>query len=237
MKILITNDDGIDAAGIASLYAAALPLGEVTVAAPARPFSGCGHQTTTHETIAVSEIRPGWFRIDGTPADCVRIALRELAADADYVLSGINEGANLGVDIYMSGTVAAAREAAFFGKPALAISQFRERGAERRWSHSERLSALVLQRLLPVKISAGRFWNVNLPDNLNDDQAAEAMAVEQMVVTHVERAPLPVEFIRTPDGFRYSGLYHERLRSTGSDVDACFSGKIALTLLGEDLED
>ena len=110
MKILLTNDDGIDAPGLEALAAAARCLaGEVVVVAPAEPHSGCGHRVTTDRPLAVAEIAAGWYRVSGTQADCVRLALGRLVPDAALVISGINAGGNLGADIHLSGTVAAAR--------------------------------------------------------------------------------------------------------------------------------
>ena len=113
MRILLTNDDGIDAPGLAALRDAAAVLGgDLVVVAPAECHSGCGHRVTTDRAIRVEELARGRFRVGGTPADCVRIAVAQLVPDAALVLSGINAGGNLGADVHHSGTVAAAREAA-----------------------------------------------------------------------------------------------------------------------------
>src|SRR5262245_53768028 len=129
MKLLLTNDDGIDAPGLRALLAAAQPLGEPVVVAPARAHSGCSHRVTTDGPFRVAA-RPDGFAVEGTPADCVRVALHDVAPDIAWVLSGINAGGNLGADVYHSGTVAAVREAVLHGLPGVALSQYRKRGME-----------------------------------------------------------------------------------------------------------
>ena len=128
IKILLTNDDGIDAPGLEALAVAAACLGgEAVVVAPAEPHSGCGHRVTTGRPLRVDELAPGRFCVHGTPADCVRLALARLAPDIGLVLAGINAGGNLGADIHHSGTVAAAREAALHGRVAVAASHYHRR--------------------------------------------------------------------------------------------------------------
>ena len=102
--------------------------------------------------------------LDGTPADCVRVGLRVLKADADWVVAGVNNGANLGVDIYMSGTVAAAREAMLLGKRAMAFSQYRKSRTFDGWKKATRMAAATLAEILPRDVSPGTWWNVNFPD-------------------------------------------------------------------------
>ena len=133
MKILVTNDDGIDAQGIFHLERIAREVGEVVVVAPRDHYSGCSHQMTFEGQLDSRRVAAGRYWVDGFPADCVRIGLSHLCADADVVLSGINHGGNLGLDNYLSGTVAAAREATFFGLPAIAISQYHRGLSEEVW--------------------------------------------------------------------------------------------------------
>ena len=125
INILITNDDGWDAEGIAQLAKVATQFGSTTVIAPAEPQSGISHQLTMDRAMDLVEQKPDWYSLAGTPADCVRFGLHHLSKKFDLVLSGINHGANLGVDVFTSGTVAAAREANFHGVSAIALSQYR----------------------------------------------------------------------------------------------------------------
>src|SRR5262245_11374774 len=127
MKFLLTNDDGIDAPGLRALQQAAVALGESVLVAPRDHQSGCSHRVTTGTGIRLEERAPGEFALDGTPADCVRVGLHLLTRDATWVLSGINQGGNLGADVHVSGTVAAVREAALHGLPGVALSQYHKR--------------------------------------------------------------------------------------------------------------
>jgi len=123
MKLLLTNDDGIDAAGLALLADVCERHGEVLVVAPKDEQSGVGHRVHTREHLRLDVRAPKRFALAGTPADCIRVAMRGLSVTPDWVISGLNHGGNLGVDIHMSGTVAGAREAAILGARAIAISQ------------------------------------------------------------------------------------------------------------------
>src|SRR5437588_8229336 len=111
MKFLLTNDDGIAAAGLCALDRAARDLGETVWAAPHIHLSGCSHRVTTDQPLRVTRVDAGAqtsarWAIEGTPADCVRVGLAHLAPEADWVLSGLNHGGNLGADVHISGTVA-----------------------------------------------------------------------------------------------------------------------------------
>jgi 5'-nucleotidase len=226
MKILLTNDDGIDAPGLEALADAASSLGgEVVIVAPAEPHSGCGHRVTTGRPLVVDDLAPGRFRVHGTPADCVRLALATLAPDVGLVLAGINEGGNLGADIHHSGTVAAAREAALHGRVAVAASQYHRRGTTIDWGLAAAWLEGVLASLRERPLSRGEFWNVNLPDL---DPAAAPPAV---VECGVDPSPFALAYDCTEAGWRYGGNYHERPRIPEGDVATCFSGCIAVSRL------
>lgn len=124
MTVILTNDDGIDAPGIRALLSAVNGAG--ILVAPSDHYSGCGHRVTTTQPIRVEKRNDREYAISGTPADCSRIALNYLFPDTKLVLSGINSGGNMGVDVYISGTVAAIREAAFHRVPGIAISQYKK---------------------------------------------------------------------------------------------------------------
>jgi 5'-nucleotidase len=225
VKLLLTNDDGFDAPGLAALAEAMRDLGEVVVVAPHVHVSGCSHQATTHRGLQLALERPGWFKLDGSPVDCTRIGLRHLAADADWVLSGINAGGNLGADVYLSGTVAAAREACFLGKPAIAVSQY-FRFSPIAWDISGGWAREVVRLLLAQQPpEPGCFWNVNLPDPQRFHAPARSFC-------RLDTNALPVQFVEHEGKLHYRGQYHDRLRTPGSDVDVCFSGSIAITALG-----
>jgi 5'-nucleotidase len=223
MKLLLTNDDGIDAPGLAALEEAARQLGTAVVVAPADCHSGGGHRVTTDGPIRAREAGAGRFAIHGTPADCVRVALHGLAPDAAWVLAGINAGGNLGADVYHSGTVAAVREAALHGRPGVALSCYRRRGEPFDWARAAARALRVLRDLLARPCRPGAFWNVNLPH-----LAAEAPE-PPVVFCPLDSQPLPLSFRREGDLFHYDGDYHGRRRDAGADVDVCFNGGIAVT--------
>jgi 5'-nucleotidase len=221
MTIILTNDDGIDAPGLRSLAVAL--QGKGVIAAPRRHHSGCGHQVTTDRPIKVEQRSEIEFAIDGTPADCIRIALSQLCSDVEYVLSGINAGGNMGADIYISGTVAAVREAAFHRVPGIAISHYIKRGRAIDWDLAAHLTTRVLDKLLSYATEPGTYWNVNLP-HLEPGQPEP-----DIVVCPLCTQPLPATYRADAAGFRYVGDYSQRSRDPGSDVDVCFSGNIAVT--------
>ena len=225
MRILITNDDGIDAPGIERLVDVASRFGEPVVVAPLRALSGCGHQVTSDGAIAIEQRETSRWAIDGTPADCVRIALSELAADVDWVFSGINAGGNLGVDVFMSGTVAAVREAALLGRPGIAISQYRRTGSTIRGARSAELALQAVESILNQSTPHQSFWNVNLPDPI------EPESQPQFIECGICRHPLRMEFESQSAALRYRGDYHDRPRNPGDDVDVCFGGDVAISRL------
>lgn len=163
MKLLLTNDDGIDADGLRALLKAVHGLGEPVVAAPVGPQSGVSHAVTTDVPVRIEPRGVGRFAVHGTPADCVRVGLYRLCPDAEFVLSGINHGGNLGADVYYSGTVAAVREAVLHGWTGVALSHYRKRELEFDWQRATRWTIAVLADLLARPVVPGAFYNVNLP--------------------------------------------------------------------------
>ncbi len=167
MKILLSNDDGILAPGLVALYPVLARLGEVAVVAPESGQSASGHAITVTHPLIINRVhvqeRFYGYSVDGRPADCVKIACRELLKGLpDLVVSGINAGANVGVNVIYSGTVAAAVEGAFFGVPAIAFSQ--QLGEEVDFNQSAELAGRVLDRLVAGGgLAPGRLLNVNFP--------------------------------------------------------------------------
>ena len=161
----MTNDDGIEAPGIRTLAERLREVGEVTVVAPAREMSAVSHALTIHEPLRFEHVGPRTFRVEGTPADCVNLAVVKLfPKPPDVVVSGINRGANVGDDIAYSGTVAGAREAAMLGVPSMAVSlASKDPGAD--YSHAAAFAAQLLPVLATKKEWSRRtFLNVNVPD-------------------------------------------------------------------------
>jgi 5'-nucleotidase len=225
LRLLLTNDDGIDAPGIAALGKAVADLGTRQVVAPLGPQSGCGHRVSTHDDIALEDRGSGRHAVDGTPADCVRLALHHLAGPVDWVFSGINEGGNLGVDVHHSGTVAAVREAVINGLRGVAVSHYHARGREIDWDRAARWTSRVLAELLERETPPETFWNVNLPHPGPEVESPE------IVFCPVDPSPLPLDYVVGPRSARYVGIYQARPRRPGWDVDVCFGGKIAVSLV------
>ena len=223
MTVILTNDDGIDAPGIRALLQAVNGAG--ILVAPNDHYSGCGHQVTTTQPIRVEKRSEQEYAIVGTPADCSRIALNYLFPDTKMVLSGINSGGNMGVDVYISGTVAAIREAAFYRVPGIAVSQYKKGRIPINWQRSAVLTARVLSDLANRPYRPGFYWNVNLPSVELDVPDPEIIFCEPCT------QPLPSDFRIEGNAFYYCGNYGQRKRDRGSDVDVCLSGNIAITQL------
>ncbi|QDT51953.1 5'-nucleotidase SurE [Symmachiella dynata] len=224
MKLLLTNDDGIHADGLAALERAVRGWGTATVVAPNEPYSGCGHTVNVFRPLLMTEVAPGRLALDGSPADCTRIGATQILPDATWVLSGINEGGNLGIDVYMSGTVAAVREAVLLGKPGIAFSQYHRGIVAIDWAAAEVMARRVLELLAPQPLPPGAYWNVNFPA-LDDDSAAEP----EIVFCPLDTSPHRLEYECREGSYHYVGSYHDRPRQPGHDIDVCFSGQIAVT--------
>jgi len=223
MTLILTNDDGIDAPGIRSLLKAI--DGKGIIVAPQLEWSGWGHRVTTTKPIQVQRRSDTEYVIAGTPADCTRLALSHLCPEASWVLSGINAGGNMGVDVYISGTVAAVREAAMLGIPGIAVSHWIRRPLIVDWNVAARCTAKVLADLLTRPIEPGTFWNVNLPHLEPGSPDPEVVFCQPCT------QPLPVNYRVEGDNYYYVGEYGKRKRTPGTDVDVCFSGCIAVTQL------
>jgi 5'-nucleotidase len=223
MTLILTNDDGIDAPGIRALYKAV--NGKCLIVAPSSHISGCGHQVTTTRPIHVQRRSDFEYVIAGTPVDCVRVAITHLCQDVKVVISGINAGGNMGVDAYISGTVAAVREAAIHRIPGIAVSQYRKGKRNVDWDVAARWTSGVLGELINYPTEPGTFWNVNLPHLEPQDPEPEVVFCEPST------QPLPVNYRIEGENYYYVGEYAKRDRTPGTDVDVCFSGHIAVTQL------
>ncbi|MFZ1201053.1 MAG: 5'/3'-nucleotidase SurE [Desulfobacterales bacterium] len=225
MRIVLTNDDGIDMPGLEALYRIAGAHGDAMIVAPDAAQSGVGHRVTTRTPIPVARLGDHRYRVGGTPADCVRLALKVFAPDAGWIIAGINPGANLGSDIYQSGTVAAAREAAILGCRSMAVSQYIARDCPIDWDLTGRLAARIIRLLMQQELPAGCYWNINLPHPL----AAHAAVPHRFCPPDTN----PHQYgFRPEDGqYHYEGTIHERPRDPGRDVAVCFGGEVSITRL------
>jgi len=224
MKMLLTNDDGIDAAGLDALLSAARALGESIVVAPAGPQSGVSHRVTWHDGVRIEPRGEQRYAIHGTPADCVRLGLLKVVPDAKWILSGINHGANLGADVHYSGTVAAVREAVLHGWPGIAVSHYRKSGVEYDWARAATWVTPILADIIARPIEPGLFYNVNLP------MLPAGADPPEVVWCSLDPNPLPLNYRHEEESDLYfAGDYQLRHRTPGADVDVCFGGRIAVT--------
>jgi 5'-nucleotidase len=163
MHILLSNDDGYSAEGLNALAKALRPLAEITVVAPERNRSGASNSLTLDRPLRVSTAENGFIKVDGTPTDCVHLAITGLLdREPDMVFAGINHGANLGDDVIYSGTVAAATEGRFLGLPAVAISL--AGSAPQHFDTAARVAVALLERIREEPLPADTILNVNVPD-------------------------------------------------------------------------
>ncbi|MCA9042105.1 MAG: 5'/3'-nucleotidase SurE [Planctomycetaceae bacterium] len=226
MNFLLTNDDGFGAEGLLALERAFAPLGKIYVIAPDQHLSGCSHQVTTDRPLELVEHRENQYSLTGTPADCVRVALKHLQLPIDWVISGINHGGNLGVDVFMSGTVAAVREGVMHGVPGISCSHFRNGVVPYHWENAEKVTHRIGKELIEKTIDRHCFWNINLPD-------AEHLTPEtEYQLAPLEPEPLPVSYEIKSGQIHYVwGQYVNRPRTAQSDVGVCFGGKVSLSLV------
>jgi len=235
MHFLITNDDGFDAPGLVALHTALRSLGEVSVVAPAVCHSSQSHAVNTKDELVVEQRTFDPFGeihvVHASPADCVRIGLRALGLPRpDVVVAGINPGANLGVDLFYSGTAAAAREAAMLGIPALAVSRYIRHPTEINWNtlstHVSRMVATLVAD--PWRLPAGQFWNVNFPAVDQDHHAHDFTVAPMGLLPH----DVGFERLESSDGrqvVRYKADYRSRGASRECDVSHVLSGRIVVT--------
>ncbi|KAA1261894.1 5'-nucleotidase SurE [Rubripirellula obstinata] len=207
----------------------ASPHDQVVVVAPDRQRSECGHSVTQGRPLKIQQVKEHWFSVDGTPVDCVRVGLNHLAKDADVVISGVNQGANLGVDVMVSGTIAAAREASLHLPIAIAISHYRHPGIPKTWDHVPEWTEGILRRIIGGMNNKGRVWNINLP--AIDPGTLASGQIPPIAHCGVDMNPHQ----RTPqigaDGITLQSNFQNRPRDAGSDVDLCFGGAITITEL------
>lgn len=235
MRILLTNDDGIFAPGLAALYRVLVGLGDVTVVAPADSQSGTSHSVTFFQPLACSTVEiEGLFRgfgVYGSPADCVKLASMELCkGPIDLVVAGVNSGANVGINVYYSGTVAAAMEAAFLRIPSVALSLAAERDME--FDRAAELGVSVLTKLMPLH--SGDVININIP-RLSEGEPKGVCVVPQATGGFNEYY-IPKKDGRATTLYQLAGGDH-RPEDDPADTTALAEGFITVTALLADMTD
>lgn len=234
MRILISNDDGVFAPGIRILAKELATIADIEVVAPDRNRSGSSNSLTLTQPLIVKKMENGYYSVEGTPTDCVHLALTGLLdsdSDFDMVVSGINDGANLGDDVLYSGTVAAAMEGRYLGLPALAISM-----AGEQIHHYETAALIAKQLVLQLQtngLPSQTILNVNIPDVPVDDLSG--MQVTRLGTRHSAEAAVkshdprgrPIYWIGRPGKEADSGI--------GTDFYALSNGFVSITPLHLDM--
>jgi 5'-nucleotidase len=229
-RILVTNDDGYRSDGIKALAEALEHLGEVTIVAPVQEASAIGHALTLRHPLRLDQIAAKIFAVDGTPTDCVNIAVTQVFHGLpDLVVSGINKGWNLGDDVTYSGTVAGALEGALLGVPSVAVSLCATRGAYD-FGPSARAAAAVSEAILERPLPPRTFLNINLPKGRPNGYRVTVQAKRNHVRSVAER--------HDPKGRPYYWIEegqdewepHDR-----SDYQAVRDGYVSVTPLHPDL--
>ena len=231
-RILVTNDDGVHSDGIHALAAALRSLGHVIVVAPHIEASAIGHALTLRRPLRLEELQEGVFEVDGTPTDCVNIAISKLFTTLpDLVVSGINKGHNLGDDVTYSGTVAGALEGALLGVPSIAVSLGRTAG-QYDFGPSAAAAATIAAVVLREGLAPRTFLNLNVPTGKPKGFKLTVQAKRNHVTIVDER--------RDPRGKPYYWIEegenawepHDR-----SDFQAVRDGYVSVTPLQPDLTD
>ncbi len=236
-RILITNDDGIESKGLLALYNAAATLGDVYVFAPNTNQSATGHSLTLTRPLRVKEIKKQWFSVDGTPTDCVNLALNGFLEEKtpDLILSGINIGTNLGDDITYSGTIAAAMEGTLLGVSSIAISQDCEEKDPTNFELAQNATIFLAEKILKKKFPARVFLNMNVP-NISSKNCLGFQVTNQGKRVYGDR----IVKRKDPRGADYFWIGGDKLDSRNepnTDFAAIESNHISVTPVKMDLTD
>jgi 5'-nucleotidase len=233
-RILVANDDGIQAFGLHVLAEHLAEIGVVTVVAPDREQSASSHSLTLRNPLRIDEVAPGRYAVDGTPTDCVNLGVNVVlrGTPPDLVVSGINPGGNLGDDVTYSGTVAAAFEGTLLGIPSVAVSLVIER--EHHFETAGRIARQVAERILERGMPPDTLFNVNVPDLPLGELAGFRVTVQGK---HSYSSDAVVENT-DPRGRKYywiSGDTVDGEPRPDSDMQAVRGGCVSLTPLHLDL--
>ncbi|MCU7552991.1 5'/3'-nucleotidase SurE [Alteromonas sp. ASW11-19] len=232
MKILMSNDDGVFAKGLAVLHETIASEHDVTVIAPDRNCSGASNALSLHQPLRIQRMESGFYSVNGTPSDCVHLGVnRFLKEDPELVVSGINHGANLGDDVIYSGTVAAATEGRYMGLPAIAVSLVGKEG-----KHFETAARVVLDIIAKLQrhpLPANQILNVNVPDIPYEE-------LQGIKVTRQGRRHRAEGMVEDTDPFGrqifwYGPAGAEQDAGPGTDFEAVASNYCSVTPLSVDM--
>ncbi len=231
-KILVTNDDGIHSAGIVALAESLQTIGDVVVVAPAHEMSAASHSLTLMRPLRVQKIDDAHYSIDGTPTDCVTMAMNLILKEdpPDLVVSGINKGGNLGDDVTYSGTVAGALEASIYGLPGIAISLVQRTNFD--FTHAAELARELARRVLGDGLPRGTLLNVNVPPG----------PIREVIITRQGNKIIRPTIIEgtDPRQRQYYWIGEEAFtwnEEEGTDYEAVRHGNVSITPLRNDLTD
>ncbi|HET9529357.1 MAG TPA: 5'/3'-nucleotidase SurE [Blastocatellia bacterium] len=231
-KILVTNDDGIHSEGIISLAESLESLGDVVVVAPAHEMSAASHSLTLMRPLRIEKIDDRHYSVDGTPTDCVTLAMNQILLDdpPNLVVSGINKGGNLGDDVSYSGTVAGALEAAIYGLPGIAVSLVQRVDFD--FSYAAEVALQLARRVLENGLPRGTLLNVNVPPG----------PIRGIRVTRQGTKIIRPNIIEgtDPRQRKYYWIGEESLtwnEEKGTDYEALRHGLVSITPLRNDLTD
>jgi 5'-nucleotidase len=241
MRILLSNDDGVHAPGLKILYEELKKLGTVKVVAPLEEMSTTGHSLTLHKPLRLLSIDKDFYGVSGSPADCVYLGLRHIMKGTpDIIVSGINRGANLGQDVYYSGTVSAAREGCILGIPAYAVSlnvDYKSRKVESKLHYltAAKIAVKVIQEYQKKGLPKYTLMNINVPDVPMN--RIKGIVPARQGFRHYSSAVLRRTDHRGKDYFWVGGQYQGFAKDPGTDCALVDQGYVALTPLKLDVTD
>jgi 5'-nucleotidase len=235
MNILLTNDDGINAAGLSAVYKELVKIGEVTVVAPAASRSGTSHSVTFNRPLVCNKVdvngQFSGYSIEGSPADCVKLAVMQLCKNPiDLLVAGVNNGANAGINVYYSGTVAAAMEGVLLGIPSVAMSLAAEEQMD--YATAANHCMQVLKELMPIK--PGAVININVP--LLSRGRPKGVKVVPQSNKAFDEYYIPQTDDKGQTVFQLAGEPHP-LEDPQADIVALMEGYISVTALAPDMTD
>lgn len=232
MKILISNDDGVHAPGLAMLASELAKIAEIVVVAPDRNRSGVSNSLTLDQPLRVVSTSNGFYSVTGTPTDCVHVAVTGLLQEMpDMVVSGINEGSNLSDDVLYSGTVAAATEGRFLGLPSIAVSLAGPRCEH--YDTAARVAKMLVEHLRKSPLSADTILNVNVPDLPYTE--LKGIQVTRLGTRHIAEPTIKATDPRGRKIYWIGAPGLEQDAGPGTDFYAVSSGYVSITPLQLDL--
>jgi 5'-nucleotidase len=234
VRILLSNDDGYQALGLATLRRALLDLAEITIVAPDRNRSGASNSLTLDMPLRVTEVDDGIYSVNGTPTDCVHVAITGLLDhEPDMVIAGINHGANLGDDVLYSGTVAAAMEGRFLGLPAIAVSLVLNGNSN--FVTAAEITRRLVRRIVDAPLPRNTILNVNVPD-ISGDQLGPTMTT-RLGFRHKSEPVIPAEDPRRERIYWVGPAGSGQDTGPGTDFHAVAAGRVSVTPIQVDLTD